>query len=363
MTGTDSFEVSSTTVNRQWVVADRPIDRAVRETDFRLIEAAIAMPGPGEFLVRTLYLSLAPVMRQYMIDGANIEKPLAIGDVMRGRGVGQVVVSNHPDYRAGDIVHGKLGWQEYSVSDGSPYYMMYKVRQRLVPVSTAIGVLGITGFTSYLGLVDIGQPRAGETVLVSGAAGGVGSNVGWIAHNLGCRVVGIAGTSAKCWQLTQKLGYDAAINYRIDDVPAKIREVCPGGVDIFFDNVGGEILDHALGALNRYGRVICCGRIAEYLKGPGESYRMRNWDAIGKCNATMRGFFIYDFAEHFPRAERQLAQWIVDGRLTYLEDVLEGLEQMPRALIRLYEGRNTGKQVVRIHPLPRERVRGSTKSG
>jgi NADPH-dependent curcumin reductase CurA len=289
-------------------------------------------------------------MRQYMIDGAGIEPPLAIGDVMRGRGVGQVVASNHPDYAPGDFVQGKLGWQEYSVSDGSPYYMMYKIRQRLVPLSTAVGVLGITGFTSYLGLVDLGQPRKGETVLVSGAAGGVGSNVGWVARNLGCRVVGIAGTSAKCWTLTERLGYDAAINYRTDDVAARIRELCPGGVDVFFDNVGGEMLDHALGALNRYGRVVCCGRIAEYLKPPDEAHRLRNWHMVGRQRATMRGFFIYDFAEHFPRAERQMAQWIAEGRMRYLEDVLEGFEQMPRALMRLYSGQNIGKQLVRVDP-------------
>jgi NADPH-dependent curcumin reductase CurA len=347
------FEVASTTVNRQWVLADRPIDRAVRESDFRLVAAPLPMPGPGEFLVRTLYLSVAPVMRQYMIDGAGIESPLAIGDVMRGRGVGQVIASHHPEYAPGDVVQGKLGWQEYSVSDGSPYYLMYKVRQRLVPLSTAIGVLGMTGFTSYLGLVDIGQPRKGETVLVSGAAGGVGSNVGWIARNLGCRVVGIAGTTAKCWMLTEKLGYDAAINYRTDDVPVKIRELCPNGVDVFFDNVGGEILDHALAALNRYGRVACCGRIAEYLKPAGETYRLRNWHMIGKQRASMQGFFIYDLAAHFPRAERQMAQWIADGRMHYLEDVLEGFEQMPRALMRLYEGRNLGKQIVRVDPAAR----------
>jgi len=345
-----TIEVASTSSNRQWVLAGRPVDRAVRESDFRLVESPVPMPGRGEFLVRTLYLSVAPVMRQYMIDGAGIEPPLAIGDVMRGRGVGQVVASNHPDYAPGDFVQGKLGWQEYSVSDGSPYYMMYKIRQRLVPLSTAVGALGITGFTSYLGLVDLGQPKKGETVLVSGAAGGVGSNVGWIARNLGCRVVGIAGTSAKCWTLTERLGYDAAINYRTDDVPARIRELCPGGVDVFFDNVGGEILDHALGALNRYGRVVCCGRIAEYLKPPDEAYRLRNWHMVGRQRATMRGFFIYDFAEHFPRAERQMAQWIAEGRMRYLEDVLEGFEQMPRALMRLYSGQNTGKQLVRIDP-------------
>jgi NADPH-dependent curcumin reductase CurA len=345
-----TIEVASKSTNRQWVLAGRPVGRAVREDDFRLVEAPVPLPGRGEFLVRTLYLSVAPVMRQYMIDGAGIEPPLAIGDVMRGRGVGQVVASNHPDYAPGDFVQGKLGWQEYSVSDGSPYYMMYKIRQRLVPLSTAVGVLGITGFTSYLGLVDLGRPQNGETVLVSGAAGGVGSNVGWIARNLGCRVVGIAGTSAKCWMLTEKLGYDAAINYRTDDVPARIRELCPGGIDVFFDNVGGEILDHALGALNRYGRVVCCGRIAEYLKAPDDAYRLRNWHVIGRQRATMRGFFIYDLAEHFPRAERQMAQWLAEGRMQYLEDVLEGLEQMPRALMRLYSGQNIGKQLVRIDP-------------
>jgi len=349
----EAITVTATSVNRQWVLADRPVNRAVRESDFRLVEAPVPVPGRGEFLVRTLYLSVAPVMRHYMLDGGGIEAPLAIGEVMRGRGVGQVIASNHPDYAPGDYVQGKLGWQEYSVSDGSPYFMMYKIRQRLVPVSTAIGVLGMTGFTSYLGLVDIGQPKKGETVLVSGAAGGVGSNVGWIARNLGCRVVGIAGTSAKCWLLTSKMGYHAAINYRTDDVTARIRELCPQGVDVFFDNVGGEILDHALGALNRYGRVVCCGRIAEYLKPEDERYRLRNWDAIGRQRATMRGFFIYDLAGHFPRAERQMAQWIAEGRMQYLEDVLVGIEQMPRALIRLFEGQNVGKQIVRVDPAAR----------
>ena len=347
------MQVASNTTNRQWVLADRPVDREVRESDFRLVESPLPLPGPGEFLVRTLYLSVAPVMRQYMIDGAGVEAPLGIGEVMRGRGVGQVIASRHPDFAPGDVVQGKLGWQEYSVSDGSPYYMMYKVRQRLVPLSTAIGVLGITGFTSYLGLVEIGRPRRGETVLVSGAAGGVGSNLGWIARNLGCRVVGIAGTSAKCWTLTEKLGYDAAINYRTDDLPAGIRAACPDGVDVFFDNVGGEILDHALGALNRYGRVVCCGQIAEYLQPAAERHRPRNWHVIGKQRARMQGFFIYDLAEHFPRAEQQMAQWIAEGRMHYAEDVLEGFEQMPRALLRLYEGRNLGKQLVRVDPAAR----------
>ena len=353
MNAGDDIRVQSTTLNRQWVLAERPVDRAVRESDFRLVESSLPVPGDGEFLVRTLYLSVAPVMRQYMIDGAGIERPLGIGEVMRGRGVGQVVASNHPGFQVGDYVQGKLGWQEYSVSDGSPYFMMYKIRQRLVPLSTAVGVLGLTGFTSYLGLVDIGQAKRGDTVLVSGAAGGVGSNVGWIARNLGCRVVGIAGTSAKCWMLTERLGYDAAINYRTDDVPARIRELCPSGVDVYFDNVGGEMLDHALAALNRHGRIVCCGRIAEYLKAPDDVHRLRNWHRIGAQRATMRGFFIYDLAADFPRAERQMAQWIAEGRMRPMEDVLEGFEQMPRALMRLYDGLNTGKQIVRLDPAAR----------
>jgi NADPH-dependent curcumin reductase CurA len=344
----DAHGAARAAVNRRWVLAARPVDRAPRESDFRLEEAAVPVPGPGQLLVRTRYLSVAPVMRQYMIDGAGIEEPLAIGEVMRGRGAGEVVASNHPDWSPGDFVQAKLGWQEWSVIDDSPRFMAYRIRQRGLPLSTALGVLGLTGFTAYLGLVDLGTPRPGETVLVSGAAGGVGSNVGWIARNLGCRAVGIAGTADKCRVLTERLGYHAAIDYRRDDVPARLRELCPDGVDVFFDNVGGELLDHALEALNPYGRVVCCGRIAEYLKPAGETYRLRNWHVIGRRNATMRGFFIYDLAEHFPRAERQLAQWIADGRLQWAEDVLEGIEQMPRALRRLYEGGNTGKQVVRV---------------
>jgi NADPH-dependent curcumin reductase CurA len=328
-------------------MASRP-SPDVREDNFRLVESPVPEPAEGQFVVQALYLSVAPVMRMYMLDGAGIEKPMEIGDVMRGRGVGRVVASRHPGFRVGEIVQGKLGWQEYSVSDGSPYYMMYKVEQRLVPFSTALGVLGMTGFTSYLGLTEIGRVKAGETVLVSGAAGGVGSNCGFIARNLGCRVVGIAGTEEKCRLLVEKLGYDAAINYRTDDIPARIADHCPGGVDVFFDNVGGEILDHALARLNRYGRVVLCGRISQYLVAPEDAYRLRNWHVIGKQRARMEAFFIYDLERHFPAAEAQMAEWIAAGRMSWQEDVLDGLEQMPRALMRLYDGSNVGKQVVRV---------------
>ena len=334
-------------VNRRWVMASRP-DPEVREDNFRLETAPVPMPGPGEFLVRTLYLSLAPVMRMYMIDGAGIEKPLGIGETMRGRGVGEVVASNHPGYAVGDIVQGKLGWQEYALSDGSPYFMMYKVRQRLVPFSTALGVLGMTGFTAFLGLTKVGAIKAGDTVLVSGAAGGVGSNCGFIARNMGARAVGIAGTDEKCRLLVEDLGYEAAINYRAGDVERRIGELCPQGVDLFFDNVGGAILDAALAHINRHARVVLCGRISEYLKGDDERYCLRNWWRVGKQRARMEAFFIYDLERYFAEAEARMAGWLAEGRMSYREDVLDGIEQMPRALMRLYDGSNVGKQLVRV---------------
>jgi len=338
-------------VNRRWVMASRP-DPAVCEDNFRLESVPIPQPGPGQFLVRTLYLSLAPVMRMYLIDGAGIEKPLAIGETMRGRGVGEVVASNHPGYAVGDIVQGKLGWQAYSVSDGSPYFMMYKVQQRQVPFSTALGVLGVTGFTAYLGLTRVGGLKAGDTVVVSGAAGGVGSNCGFIVRNLGGRAIGIAGSDEKCRVLVEKLGYDAAINYRSEDVERRLGELCPQGVDLFFDNVGGTILDAGLAHISRYARVVLCGRIAEYLKSGDDRYCLRHWWRVGQQRARMEAFFIYDLEAHFAAAEAQMAAWIAEGRMGYQEDVLEGLEHMPRALMRLYEGRNVGKQLVRVAEPP-----------
>lgn len=340
------------TKNRQWLLAERPIDRPVRLTDFKLHEAPMPEPKDGEFVIRVIYSSLAPVMRFYMLDGAGIEKPLEIGEVMRGRGVGQVVASRNPNYAEGDIVQGKMGWQEYSVSDGSPYWMMYKVHQRIVPVSTALGVLGMTGFTAYFGLLDIGKPKAGEMVLVSGAAGGVGSSVAQLAKIVGCRTVGIAGSDEKCALLTDKLKYDAALNYKTEDVAARMDALCPEGIDVFFDNVGGPILDAALARINKYARVVSCGGISQYIAGSSEPYPLKNAYKIGRQNALLQGFLIYDYEPRFPEAERDMAQWVKEGRLTYQEDVLDGFERMPEALMRLYAGQNRGKQVVRVSPDP-----------
>ncbi|NCW21180.1 MAG: NADP-dependent oxidoreductase, partial [Gammaproteobacteria bacterium] len=227
--------------NLQWVLAARP-EGAVRASDFRLIESPLRALVDGEFRIEVMYLGVAAVMRGYMLNSEKFERPLELGDVMHGRGVGRIVESRNPAWPVGDIVHGKMGWQQYAIADGSAYFLMYKVKQRIAPVSTALGVLGLTGFTSYLGLVDIGAVKAGDRVLVSGAAGGVGSNVGQIARNLGADPIGIAGSAAKCELLTNRLGYRAAINYREERVDERIGALLPEGLDVFFDNVGGEIL-------------------------------------------------------------------------------------------------------------------------
>lgn len=333
-------------LNRQWCVAARPVD-AVKESDFKLVVTPKPTIRPGEFLVRSSYLSVAPVMRMYMIDGAGIEKPVGIGEVMIGRGVGEIVESKNSEWPVGTIVQGKLGWQDYAVADGAPGSLMYKVTQTVAPISTALGALGMTGFTAYCSLKDIGQPQPGETVVVSGAMGGVGTIAVQIARLMGCRVIGITGTAEKCQRLIDVLGCDAAINYRDQDIDQALTETVPEGVDIFFDNVGGPVLDAVLPHINRYARIISCGNIAEYLKD--EPYRMRNWAQIGGRRAKLEGFFVYDYEPMFEEAEQTMAAWIAAGELHYEEDILDGLEQMPKALIRLYEGKNVGKQTVRVH--------------
>lgn len=339
-------------LNRQWVLADRPVGREVRESDFELVSRPLPALREGELLTRTLYLSVAPVMRRYMLQGGAGEKPLQIGETMRGRGVGVVVASRNPRFAPGDFVQGKLGWQEHSVSDGSPYFMIYRIEQRIAPLSTGIGVLGVTGFTSYLGLMDVAQLRPGDRVLVSAAAGGVGSSVAQIAKRHGAgRVVGIAGGAEKCRLLVEKLGYDAAIDHRSEDLHERLGALLPEGLDVFYDNVGGATLDTALLHLRPDARIALCGRISEYLGDEERPYALRNYQQLHKKYAAMRSFFIYRMEADFPRAERAMAEMIGAGALTYAEDVLEGLERMPEALIRLYSGANHGKQIVRVDPL------------
>ncbi len=323
----------------------------MREGDFELVDAQLPRLEPGQFLIRTLYLSVAPVMRMYMLEGGAGEAPLAIGAPMRGRGVGVIVASRNHGYAPGEFVQGKLGWREYAVADGDPYYMLYRITQRVAPLSTGIGILGVTGFTSYLGLVDVARLAAGDRVLVSGAAGGVGSSVGQIARHLGAsRIVGIAGSDEKCQLLVEQLGYDAAINYRTEDLDSRLTELLPDGLDVLYDNVGGETLDTALMHLRIGARIALCGRISEYLGNEEQPYVLRNYQQLHKREALMEAFFIYRLETQFPRAEQAMARMIEAGALRTTEDVLDGIEWMPRALMRLYDGANRGKQIVRVDP-------------
>lgn len=335
--------------NKRLVLAGRPEGLLIKQTDFRLEEVELPALKEGEFLIKVLFLSVAPVMKFYMQDGAGIEAPLQFGETMRGRGVGEVIESKNADFEIGDIVQGKCGWQEYKICDGTPYHMMYKVKQRSLSYSTALGVLGMTGFTSYFGLYHVGKLKADDNVLVSAATGGVGSNVGNLAKIKGARAVGLASTDEKCRLLTEKLGYHGAINYKKENLSERIDHFFPEGIDLYFDNVGAEILDIALSKIRRYARVVLCGRISQYEKQQDNSeYALKNWHKLGLNRAQMNGFFIYDFEDQFDMAEKEIAQWISEGKLTYQEDMLEGLENMPTALNRLFEGKNKGKQLVKI---------------
>jgi len=335
---------------RQWVMARRP-DGAVTVEDFSLESVPVPKIGDGEVLFKTLYLGVAPVMLRYMTNETSFERPMEIGDVMIGRGVGRVVASRNPRFGIGEIWQAKLGWREFAVIDDDPYYMAYRMRHTDLPLSHGVSSLAMSGFTALVGMREICAVAPGDRVLVSGAAGGVGSQAGFIARALGAdRVIGIAGGHDKCRLLTERLGYGAAIDYKNDDVPARLDELFPDGIDVFFDNVGGELLDEVMGRIRRRARIAVCGRISEYLLPVEEYHRHRNLWRIGLLDAKIEGFFIYDFVADFDEFEDRLADWIRDGRIRPLEDILEGLEEMPAALISLYEGTNAGVRMVRIDP-------------
>jgi NADPH-dependent curcumin reductase CurA len=334
---------------RQWVLQSRPQGLATEE-NFSLQTVPIPQISDGELLVQTLYLGVAPVMLRYMTNEASFERPLKIGDVMIGRGVGRIIESRHPDYRVGEIIQAKLGWREYAVVDGNDsYYLTYKMQNTDLPLSHGISSLAMSGFTGLIGMREIGKVKAGEEVLVSGAAGGVGSQAGFIAKALGAKkVVGIAGGKAKCRLLTERLGYDLAIDYKSDNIAEKLDEFFPNGIDVYFDNVFGEILDEVLLRIKRRSRIVICGRISEYLKKPEEYYHYKNLYRLGLQDAKMEAFFVYDYAEQFAEYENQIADWICLGKLRPLEQIMNGIENMPKALIGLYEGVNSGVLMVKI---------------
>lgn len=329
--------------NHQFRLAARPVG-AVKRTDFNYVEEAARSPGDNEVLVKTLYLSLDPAMRGWMNEGKSYVPPVQLGEVMRAGGVGKVVESKYPQFKAGDFVYGGLGIQEYATVDGKG---LSKVDPAVAPLPVYLGTLGMPGMTAYFGLLDIGKPQAGETVVVSGAAGAVGTVVGQIAKIKGCRVVGIAGGKQKCDYLTQTLGFDAAIDYKSEDVKKSLRQYCPKGVDVYFDNVGGDILDIVLTQLARKARIIICGAISQYnsttgVKGPS------NYMSLLVNRASMTGMVVFDYADRYPEAGREMAGWLKSGQLKTREDIVDGLETFPETLLKLFSGENFGKLVIKV---------------
>jgi NADPH-dependent curcumin reductase CurA len=316
-----------------------------KESDFRLVESPIPQPGAGEALVRGLFLSVDPYMRGRIGGVSGYANPVQPGEVMVGAVAGEVIESHDPRLAAGDRVEGMLGWQEYAVA---PAKSLRKISPDTVPLSTALYVLGMTGLTAYFGLLEICRPQSGETVLISGAAGAVGSLVGQIAKIKRCRAIGIAGSSDKIRFLTEDLGFDAAFNYKDStDYDAALRGLCPNGIDIYFDNVGGAITDAAIQRLNVRARVAVCGQISQYNSDKLEMGPRWLGQLITK-QAKVEGFMVRQFASRFEEGYRHLAAWLHDGKIRYREDVATGLENAPRAFIGMLEGRNIGKQLVKL---------------
>lgn len=330
--------------NRQIVLASRPVGLPAA-SDFSLVSSALPVPQPGGVLVRSVYLSLDPYVRGRMREAASYARPLALGEVLPGGGVGRVVDSEDPHFRPGDTVLGMLGWQEYAAVPGAE---LRKIDPGLAPISTALGVLGMPGLTAYFGLLDVCGPRRGETVVVSGGAGAVGSVVGQIARILECRAVGIAGSDAKVAWLLDEVGFDAAVNYReASTLRESLEERCPDGVDVYFDNVGGDVTDGVVGLLNVGARVAVCGQISQYnLEKPEMGPRWMGQLVVKR--AKVQGFLVSDYAKRFPEGLEKLAAWLTQGKLKYREAVARGLEAAPEAFIGMLLGRNQGKQLVQL---------------
>jgi NADPH-dependent curcumin reductase CurA len=332
-----------TQINHQFRLAARPTGMP-KPSDWEYTEEPVGEPGEGQVLAKALFLSLDPAMRSWMNEGRSYIAPVGIGEVMRAIGVGQVVESRHPGFSEGDHIVGMFGIQEYAVLGGDG---LTKVDPGLAPLPVYLGTLGIPGMTAYFGLLDVGKATEGDTVVVSGAAGAVGSVTGQIAKLKGCRTIGIAGGAEKCRYLVDELGFDAAIDYKSEDVRAALREHCPDGIDVYFDNVGGEILDLVLRRLARGARVVICGAVSQYnasegMRGPS------NYMSLLVNRASMTGFVVFDYGDRYAEAAAEMAGWMAAGKLKTREDVAEGLERFPDALLGLFRGENLGKQLLKI---------------
>jgi len=335
--------VTAIETNRQIRLKKRPVGMPT-PADFEAVASPRPSPRDGEVLRRTIYLSLDPYMRGRMSDAASYAHPVNLGDVMVGHTVSQVVDSRHPNFRAGDIVTGYDGWQEYAVSDGKDLRKL----DSSVPISTALGVLGMPGLTAYVGLLDIGQPKPGETVVVSAASGAVGSIVGQLAKIKGCRAVGVAGSTEKCRYVVDELGFDAWVNHKTDDLVTALHTACPKGIDVYFENVGGAVFAAVLRMINRGARIPLCGMISEYnvTQNPGAP----NLRPLLVHRAMIRGFIVSDHFDRFPAFLQEVAPLVRNGRIKYREDIIDGLDAAPSALIGLFEGKNFGKALVRVSP-------------
>jgi NADPH-dependent curcumin reductase CurA len=330
-------------VNRQFRLAARPVGLPT-QSDWELTTDRVPEPGEDQVVVKVEYLSLDPAMRGWMNEGRSYIPPVGIGEVMRAIGAGRVVVSNSSELAVGDYVTGVFGVQEYAVAGARG---LTKVDPALAPLPVYLSTLGMPGMTAYFGLLDIGRPAPGETVVVSGAAGAVGGVVGQIAKLKGSRAVGIAGGAEKCRCLVDELGFDAAIDYKAEDMKAALRRHCPTGIDVFFDNVGGEILDAALARLARNARVVLCGAVSQYnategMKGPS------NYMSLLVNRASMTGFLVMDYHDRYAEGAREMAGWLAEGKIKSREDVAEGFETFPETLLRLFKGENTGKLVLKV---------------
>ena len=328
---------------QQYLLATRPVGAPTRDT-FELVETDLREPGPGEVLVKVKYLSIDPAMRGWMNDAKSYIPPVGIGEVMRALGVGEVVASQHPGFAVGDHVNGALGVQRYFLGEPKGFY---KVDPQQAPLPRYLSALGMTGMTAYFALLAVGQPKVGETVVLSGAAGAVGSVAGQIAKLKGCRVIGIAGGADKCRFLIDELGFDGAIDYKHEDVAAGLKRECPKGVDVYFDNVGGDILDAVLGRISVGARVVICGAISQYnnkeaIKGPS------NYLSLLVNRARMEGMVVTDYVQRYPEALREMAGWLASGQLKSREDIVEGLETFPDTLMKLFTGENFGKLILKV---------------
>ncbi|MBA2525323.1 MAG: NADP-dependent oxidoreductase [Pyrinomonadaceae bacterium] len=330
--------------NKQIILVSRPTGRPAMD-NFATIDTEVPQPKDGEVLVRTRYLSVDPYMRGRMSDRKSYVDPFVVNEVMNGGVVGAVIESRSPAFKRDDMVTGQLPWQLYSVAGAGE---LRKVDPNLAPVTTALGVLGMPGLTAYFGLVDIGKPREGETLVVSGAAGAVGMTVCQIAKIKGCRVVGIAGSDEKNEYLEHELWVDSTINYKTTaDMRQALKDACPNGVDIYFDNVGGDVTDAVMPFINKAARIIVCGQISLYnLEQPDVGPRPQPYLLVKR--ALMQGFIITDYAPRFAEGVKQLGQWLGEGKMKYAENIVDGFENTPRAFLGLFNGENLGKQLVRV---------------